>query len=82
MRTHVTPEALRDMIRAEADRHAACEGVFISGVTSHEPDDDGCNWGLGAVRGGGDSLAAVSCIRSLEGVVETLRAKYNLDETE
>ncbi|MEF7616287.1 hypothetical protein V4F39_20400 [Aquincola sp. MAHUQ-54] len=80
-RTTTSAEHLRDLIRAEAARRGVCNGVFLSGVEPHEPDADGCNWGLAGVRGAEDPQATAACLQSLDAFVQDLRARYKLPDT-
>lgn len=81
-RTLASAEDLRELLRVEAVKYAACDGVVISRIELQEPDATGCNWRVSGVRGSGDSAATAKCVQALTVAIEDLQALYNLPETE
>lgn len=79
-RTIKSADELRDLLRQEAVKHDACDGVHFSGVEPCQPDASGCNWQLAGVRGSDDSAATAKCVQALTFVIEDLQAKYNLPQ--
>lgn len=77
-RTIKSAEELGDLLRQEAVRHDACEGVHFSGVEPCQPHADGCNWRLAGVRGSDDSAATAKCVQALTTVIEDLQSRFNL----
>ena len=77
-RTIKTPDELRELLIAEAAKHAECKDIYLGGVYWHDPDETGCNWQVSASKGKDWS----TCIERILPFTRKLREDYNIPDPE
>lgn len=71
-----TKEEVRELIKAETDKNAACKDSYFGGVYWHEPDESGCNWSMPTISGGDWN----GCLEAMRNYVTKIRSEINIPD--